>query len=116
MMQLIGFLLPIAALYGYYTGHMTLFYWTGSIVAVLDIIAVLNGSLRCWGSLLTIACWRIACSQTDGTWEGIILGSCYAFIVLMGMMSIVFIPMILAGIAGILLYPFIWIRDRLNRE
>lgn len=113
---MIGFLLPIAAIYTYYTGHTTLFYWTGSIVAILDIIAVLNGSLRCWGTLLTIACWRIACSQTDGTWEGIILGSCYAFMVLMGMMSIFYIPIILAGIVRILLYPFFWIKERLHRD
>lgn len=115
-MQLIALLLPIAALYGYYTDHMTLFYWTGSIVAVLDILAVLSGNLRCWGTLLTLVCWRIAFGQTGSLWEGLILGSCYSFMGVMAMMSLVFIPIILGGIVGIVLAPFIWLRDKLHKE
>lgn len=111
-MQLIGFLLPLVALYAYYNDYMTLFYWTGSIVAVLDIIAILNGSLRCWGTLLTVGCWVWACRMVDSTWEGLILGSCWSFLVVMGLMSITVIPMLLVGFVGLILSPFYWLVSR----
>lgn len=110
-MQLIGLILPILALYGYYSDHMTLFYWTGSIVAILDIIALLSGSLRCWGDILTLICWWGASRQTDDTWEAIILGSCYSSMIMLSIMSVVLIPLILAAIVGIIQIPFIWIKE-----
>ncbi len=115
-MQLIGLLLPLAALYAYYNDHMTLFYWTGSIVAILDIIAIFSGSLRCWGSIVTMGCWIWAYNTVGSTWEGLILGSCWSFIILMGTMSIILIPTILISFVALLLSPFYWIVRRLRGE
>lgn len=115
-MQLIGLILPILALYGYYEGYMTLFYWTGSIVAVLDILAVLTGALRCVGTFLTVSCCVYFCKQVDSTWEGIVLGSCYSSIVVLGLMSIVLIPVALVAIAGIISSPFVWLKKKFSDE
>lgn len=105
--------MPIVALYGYYTGNMTLFYWVGSVVAILDVICLFNGELGCLGTILTLACWSYAYHHTDGLWESIILGSCYAFAALMGLMSLLYIPVVFAAIVGIVIYPFVWLKEKL---
>lgn len=110
-MELIGLLMSFAALYGYYTGNMTLFFWVGSIVAILNILFMLS-RFGCIGTIITLVCWVYAYRHTDGLWDSIILGSCYASFILMAFLCALYIPIIVGAIVAIVLSPFFWLKEK----
>lgn len=82
IMGLIGLLLPILGIIGYANQIWWLFYIAGGIAAVLDVLSLLTGELRCAGSFITIVFWIAGYLLTDSVWDGIILGSCASSILM----------------------------------
>ncbi len=56
-MSCLGILLPLLGLVAYANHIWWLFYLAGGIAAVLDIIAIINGDLGCFGAIITIVFW-----------------------------------------------------------
>lgn len=81
-MGCIGIFLPILGLVGYFNDIGWLFYIAGGLATIFDIIAVFTGALRCFGSLITIACWIRGYTLTHSIVSGVILGSCASYIVI----------------------------------
>lgn len=103
-MKLIGIILPILGLIGYANELWWLFYIAGGLVFLSDALAFLNGSLRCFGTLLTIIFWIGAYDYTGSIVDGVCLGSCASSIILM-ISTFVFIAVTAgfgAAIAGVL--------------
>lgn len=97
-MGCIGIILPILGLIGYANEIWWLFYIAGGIAAIFDVFAVIAGSLRCFGTLLTIAFWIGGYRYTNSITDGVILGSCASYIVFI-LVTFVFMA-ITAGISA----------------
>lgn len=81
-MGCLGLLLAILGVFGYANQIWWLFYLAGGITAVFDILALISGELRCYGTIVTIGFWVSAYRYTGSFWEGLALGSCLSTIVM----------------------------------
>ena len=111
-MGCIVFLLPVLAIFGYANQIWWLFYLAGGISAVFDILALLSGEYRCFGTILTVSFWYSAYQYTGSFWDGLVLGSSFS-IVIMVIAYFVFIAFtagIGAAISG-LVFIFDWIKN-----
>ena len=89
-MGCIGLLLAILGIFGYANQIWWLFYLAGGIAAIFDILALINGELRCLGTIITVGFWVSAYRQTDSLVDGLVLGSCLSTVV---MVVVIFIFM-----------------------
>lgn len=115
-MGCLGIILPILGLVGYYYGIDWLFYIAGGLTAVMDIIALIQGELRCFGTIITIAFWISGYKETGAFWSGLILGSC-ASTILIVFGTFIFISIttgVGAAIAG-LMGIFEWIKGMFGK-
>lgn len=66
---------PVFCLIGYYYGISWLYYIAGAIVSLQSVMALINGTLGCFGSIFTVAFWYSAYQYTGSLGDGLILGS-----------------------------------------
>ena len=81
-MGTIGIILAIIGCVCYHYDIWWLFYICGAIVTLADIYSILDGELRCFGTLATMVCWRVGYDVTGSIIDGILLGSCASTVVL----------------------------------
>ena len=82
----------------------------------MDIIALIQGELRCFGTIITIAFWISGYKETGAFWSGLILGSC-ASTILIVFGTFIFISIttgVGAAIAG-LMGIFEWIKGMFGK-
>lgn len=89
-------LLPFAGIAGLYFDIPWLFYVAGGISAIMDISSIIGGTLNLRPLIVTIVSMIGACIYTHSIIDGIILGSCASYIImlLMPLLTIVFLPII----------------------
>lgn len=80
-MGCIGLLLAILGVFGYIDQIWWLFYLAGGIAAFFDILALISGELRCFGTIVTIGFWYYAYQLTGSFWDGLVLGSSLSTVV-----------------------------------
>ena len=105
---------PILGFIGYRYDIGWLFYIAGGIATLQNVTALLNGDLRCFGSIVTIVCWYTGIQHTGSFWTGLLIGSCVSaiLIVLYSLVLILVTAGIGVGIGGIVLVikqTFAWI-------
>ena len=69
-------LLPILGIVGYMKDIMWLFYLSGGIILLTNIIFLFTGALRCFGSILLVLSCIIGYSIAHSLWTGLMLGAC----------------------------------------
>lgn len=112
-MEIVGLLAAILGCLGYHFEIWWIFYIMGGIAAILDIISILSGELRCFGTIITVACWCGGYKVTGSIWDGIVLGSCFSTILMLGIALVS--PLIMIVIGGIL-NVFEWIKNCFNKH
>lgn len=89
-MGCIGLLLAALVIFGYANQIWWLFYLAGGISAILNVLALISGKLRCFGTIATIVFWYHAYRLTGSFWDGVILGSSLSTVIMV-IISFVFI-------------------------
>lgn len=100
-MGCLGFILPILGVIGYYYDINWLFYTAGSIATVLDIISIISGELRCFGTIITVVSWVAGYRYTGSLWSGMLLGSCVSTVIMtIGIFVFYFVTMGMGAAIG----------------
>jgi len=112
-MVIVGILAAIFGCLGYHFEIWWLFYIMGGIAAIMDIISILRGELQCFGTIITIACWIGGYKITGSVWDGILLGSCFSTILLLGAALTMPVLTLIIGAIGAF---FEWIGKLFNKN
>lgn len=86
-MGCLGLLLAVLGVFGYVNQIWWLFYLAGGIVAISEILLLISGELRCFGTIATGVSWYYAYQLTGSFVDGLVLGSSLSIVIMVVAMA-----------------------------